>query len=138
VEINLTNLETQMEKNTEVERIVIKPTIGRVVWYYEESAQHSPGFTTDQPVPALICYVHSDRRINIGGFDASGDAFSRRFITLIQDGEVVEGGAYACWMPYQKGAAIRDRERIAAEVPTEFIPPSFIPPSAPSQEGTDS
>lgn len=113
-----------MENSTEVGRIVITPTIGRVVWYYEEHTQDNPGLISGQPLPAVICYVHSDRHINIGGFDASGDPFSRRFVPLIQDGEAIEARSYACWMPYQKGAAIRDRARVTAQVPQEFISPS--------------
>ena len=81
---------------------MIKPTIGRVVWYYPENAQLS-----DQPFPALVCYVHSDEIINVAGFDANGLQFAKTSVPLIQDEAKYreQKNRFACWMPYQKAQA---------------------------------
>lgn len=78
---------------------MIKPTIGRVVLVHRGN---SP-----QPEPALICYVHSDTMINVGGFDKNGKPFEACSIQLYQgDNDVVVNvNFYAEWMPYQKKQA---------------------------------
>lgn len=77
---------------------MIKPTIGRVVLVHRE--------TSDQPEPALICYVWSDRLVNVGGFDRHGLPFSATSIQLLQDQDVpATQSYYAEWMPYQKQVA---------------------------------
>lgn len=84
---------------------MIKPTVGRVVWFYPAGASHE-----DQPQAAMVSYVHSDTLINVGGFDHSGEPFSARSVLLLQDeGSYGNpgGGAWACWMPYQKGQAAK-------------------------------
>lgn len=82
---------------------MITPTIGRVVLV------HRYGLS-DQPEPALICYVHNDRMINVGGFDRNGAPFAITSVCLLQDGDQVpanSGWPYAEWMPYQKGQAAK-------------------------------
>ena len=85
---------------------MIKPTIGRVVLVHriKDGKRLSP-----QPEPALVCYVHTDYMINVGGFDANGEPFSSTSVNLLQDNEQAPGniitGAYAEWMPYQKAQA---------------------------------
>ena len=82
---------------------MIKPTIGRVVW-----VQNRYGSTdTSQPEPALISYVWSDTMINVGGFDHNGMPFNSTSLRLRQDDEDAPQGAYAEWMPYQKGQAAK-------------------------------
>ena len=80
---------------------MISPSIGRVVWYYP------PGHSRDQqPWPALIAFVKSERYINLGGFRADGTPFDARDVFLVQeeDRAVPENG-YATWMPYQQKVA---------------------------------
>ena len=82
---------------------MIKPTIGRVVLYYapgEYAAKH-------QPRPAMICYVHSDAMINVGGFDSNGHGFQATSVKLVQDDEPRPDYGHAEWMPYQKGQAAK-------------------------------
>lgn len=82
---------------------MIKPTIGRQVWFYPAGKPH-----TDQPWPCSICYVHSDTMINVGGFNDQGIPFAYTSVELIQDADSYGnpgGGAWACWMPYQKAVA---------------------------------
>lgn len=86
---------------------MIKPTIGRVVLVHrvKDGQPLSP-----QPEPALVCYVHTDRMINVGGFDANGQPFACTSMTLLQDDDLppnLIAGAYATWMPYQKEQAAK-------------------------------
>lgn len=73
---------------------MIKPTVGRRLWY------HNPELS-DQPCDAGICYVHSDRMINIGGRDCNGVPFAETSVTLVQPGDEIPDYPYASWMPYQ-------------------------------------
>lgn len=85
---------------------MIKPTIGRVVWYRAES-EPSLALDSDQPLAALITYVHSDTMINLVVFDPNGNARGRTSVWL-WDGECEKrAGSYAEWMPYQKGQAAK-------------------------------
>jgi len=84
---------------------MIKPTVGRVVWYWPMGRDH-----TAQPNAAVIAYVHSDTCINVGGFDSNGKPFSDTSVMLLQDAESYgnpSGGAWCKWMPYQIGQAAR-------------------------------
>lgn len=83
---------------------MIQPTIGRVVLYY------GPGEYVKkcQPRPALVCYVHNDTMINVGGFDRNGVPFQATSVKLIQDdAEERPDYGHAEWMPYQKGQAAK-------------------------------
>ena len=83
---------------------MIQPTIGRVVLFYTGATAQ------DQALPALVCYVHSDRLINIGGFNANGEPMKATSVQLLQDDDAIPSGApYACWMPYQVQAAAKAR-----------------------------
>lgn len=83
---------------------MIKPTIGRIVWFYENKQQ-------EQPLPGIVCYVHSDTLVNLAVFDVNGNPAPKTSVFLFQD----EGGYepvthFATWMPYQKGQAARTEE----------------------------
>jgi len=83
---------------------MIHPTIGRVVLFRANKAQA-------EPWPALVSKVHSDRSINVGGFNDSGGAFGATNVPLLQDDDLpTTEGYYAEWMPYQKQA---EAERVA-------------------------
>lgn len=83
---------------------MIKPTIGRVVLV------HRTNSGSDQPEPALVCRVWTDRCINVGGFDCNGMPFSATSVRLLQDDEQPNGESiYAEWMPYQKSVASGER-----------------------------
>lgn len=104
---------------------IISPTIGRVVLVHRFHPDLTP--VSDQPEPALVTYVHSDRSINVGGFNACGTHFSLGSLTLVQEGDELpaKGDSYASWMPYQLQAAAK-AEGIATGLP---------PP--PDEEGLD-
>lgn len=84
---------------------MIKPTIGRVVWYRAEGDDIA--LDSKQPLAALITYVHSDTMVNLVVFDPNGNPRSRTSVWL-WDGECEKrAGSYAEWMPYQKGQAAK-------------------------------
>lgn len=84
---------------------MIKPTIGRVIWFTPPAERRNSG---NQPWPAFITYVHGDRMINVAGFDSGGAPFFQNSVTLLQDddrSETASGGFYASWMPFQVQSA---------------------------------
>ena len=93
---------------------MISPTIGRVVWYWPTAEQ------TGQPWAALVTYVHSDRMINVGGWDANGNPVRATSIALLQDDDEPKG-PHCQWMPYQKGQAAKTEalEKAALYTPEE-------------------
>jgi hypothetical protein len=89
---------------------MIKPTVGRVVWVRRAGA-----IDQRQPEVALIVYVHSDRLINVAGYNANGEPFRLTSLPLKQgepalDDWIPDGANFAEWMPYQVGQAARTRE----------------------------
>lgn len=85
---------------------MIKPTIGRVVWYHPSPADavaKNPGDIH----PALVTKVWSDSSINLAIFDSNGVPYPRTSVLLVQDGEPSPASGYAEWMPYQIGQAAR-------------------------------
>lgn len=86
------------------EQTVIKPTIGRVVWFYP---QH-PNTVQIEPLCALIAKVWNTGCINLAYFNGDGIAKHATSVPLIQDGDPVPGNGFYCeWMPYQKGQAAK-------------------------------
>lgn len=67
---------------------IIKPTIGRVVWFWPmEDADSMEVIDGEQPMAAIIAYVHADDSITIGGVDHYGRHYSAEQVKLVQDGE---------------------------------------------------
>ena len=81
---------------------MIKPTIGRVVWFHGLNP-------SDQPNAALIAYVHSDTLVNLAVFECNGVADHKTSVFLYQGPEYSEKPqSYYCeWMPYQTGQAAK-------------------------------
>lgn len=84
---------------------MIKPTIGRVVWYWP-SAQ-AAAIIDAQPYAALVVCVHNEYSVNLAVFDRNGDLRPAQRVPLSQHGEVPNEGPYCEWMPYQKGQAAK-------------------------------
>lgn len=86
---------------------MIQPTPGRVVWFhpnaaYPNIAQHD----RSQPLAAMVAYVWSNRMVNLSVIDQNGASLAVTSVQLLQDDDVPHvGGAYAEWMPFQKGQA---------------------------------
>lgn len=80
---------------------MIKPTVGRVVWFNHMRADY------DQPYCALITRVWSDTMVNLAVFDENGNTQKASSVFLYQEGGEAPTGQHAVWMPYQKGQAAR-------------------------------
>lgn len=87
---------------------MIKPTIGRVVWFWPANRTQP-----EQPLAALIAHVWNDRMVNLAYFDSNGIARNATSVRLQQDGDTdlpTAAGDYCEWMPYQKGQAARTEQ----------------------------
>lgn len=105
---------------------MIKPTVGRVVWYWPtaediQCRNLSVCDTGPQPFAATIACVHSDRRVALSVVDHAGKQFGLSDVMLLQvsdDGRAAPG--YAQWMPYQKGQAAKT-EALAAKIDAQLF-----------------
>jgi hypothetical protein len=66
-----------------------KPTIGRIV--------HVHRGASEQAEPAIICFVHSDRLVNVAGFSHNGVPFAATSLQLLQEKDAPPAGHYAEW-----------------------------------------
>jgi hypothetical protein len=88
---------------------MIKPTVGRIVWFFPASNTQSAGFATPlpgEPLPAIITNVIDSGvehgAVHLTVFDAIGVAHPTPYVQFIQEGfDVPADGRYATWMPYQ-------------------------------------
>ncbi|MGF6697629.1 hypothetical protein OKW38_002241 [Paraburkholderia sp. MM5496-R1] len=100
---------------------MIKPTVGRVVWFTPSSITASGNFAPGAPLAAIVAHVHSDRLVNLAVFDANGVTHSRTSVPLLQDDEAVPvNGYYAEWMPFQKGQAAKQESQVPAQYTSTF------------------
>lgn len=83
---------------------MIKPTIGRVVWYKDSSI-------SDQMMPALICYVWNDGMVNLAVHNGNGESFSKTSVPLFHGDAGNCPESVCCWMPYQKQQAESTKKR---------------------------
>jgi hypothetical protein len=94
---------------------VIKPTIGRVVWFYRGD-RHS----ADPPRAAIVTAVWGDRCVNLAVFEPNGVPMSHppTSVTLVQEGDPPPpmGVPYCTWMPYQLGQAAKTEAERAAPI----------------------
>ena len=89
---------------------MIKPTVGRVMWYRPGDyliglVEHDPA----QPMTAHVCYVWNDNMVNLLVIDHAGNTQVRTSVPIVQDGSPYTAGPspYAEWMPFQKGQAAK-------------------------------
>ena len=85
---------------------MIKPTIGRVVWFYK----YVQGQGHKGPLAAHVAFVFSDSMVNLMVIDENGNPHSEMSVYLHQEGDEIPGGNYAEWMPYQKGQAAKTEQ----------------------------
>lgn len=88
---------------------IIKPTIGRRVWYRPNGTNGLAMAVHDniQPMDAGIVYVWGDRMVNLDVTDHNGNHHAIPSVTLYQEGDPLPTGAYCEWMPFQKGQATK-------------------------------
>lgn len=91
---------------------MIKPTIGRKVWFRQnyigsvDSGKPIANLDHRQPMDATIIYVWSDVMVNLLVLDHYGNAHRATSVTLLQGNDnPLPPGAYCEWMPYQTGQA---------------------------------
>lgn len=87
---------------------MIKPTVGRVVWYHPASDEviiHHP----DQPLAAHIAYVWSDTMVDLMVIDHNGVPHAKANVRLVGDDDygfcAPKFESWCEWMPYQKAVA---------------------------------
>lgn len=90
---------------------MIKPTVGRQVWYrpFGHNRTLLGVWDDTQPCAATVTYVWNDRMVNLQVLSPAHEK-PQNFtsVQLLQDDDVapqLEHGGYAEWMPYQVGQA---------------------------------
>jgi hypothetical protein len=88
---------------------MIKPTVGRMVWFYPQGPL-PPGFIyhdIKQPCAAQVAYVApNETELNLLVLDQNAIAHPVTQVPLVQEGEPKpEGQSFCAWMPYQIGQA---------------------------------
>ena len=114
---------------------MIKPTIGRKVWYYPSAhqlavvaaasilgkmIQRDPG----RPFDATITYVHSDSMVNLAVRDHDGHSHAVTSVQLLAPEHTDNpptGSFYARWMDFQIGQA-KAADAAAAPAPASEAP----------------
>jgi len=87
---------------------MIKPSIGRVVWFTESQAARKAN--NGQPFAAIVTYVHSDSLVNLAVFDANGGCIPKTSVFLHQPEDDTPQNYYCEWMPYQVGQAAKTEQ----------------------------
>ena len=74
---------------------MITPTIGRIVWYFDDATQ-------EKPYAAIVTEVFDDRTVALTIFQPGFGGVPRLAVTLLQEGdEKPLQECYCTWMPYQ-------------------------------------
>lgn len=100
--------------------VLIKPTIGRRIWYWPGTkdlaflgpAMHA--IDRAQPFDAGVIFVWSDSCVNLQVTDHAGGIWFREKVRILQEGEsdsTLDSAGVAQWMHYQVGQAAREAER---------------------------
>jgi hypothetical protein len=115
---------------------MIKPTIGRVVWFHPVNAD--PEITH----AAIVCHVWSDTVVNLHVLDSNGNFYAQTSVFLWQgDGSTPRPSSnFAEWMPYQKGQAAKT-EQLERQIGSDSSdrqsdpppPPPELPPPPPPE-----
>lgn len=86
------------------DKIVIKPTVGRIVWFYEHNQQQ-------EPKAAIVAKVWDEKIVNLAVVEEDGTTKAMTSVRLLQEDEPTPSGMrYATWMPYQIGQARKHSE----------------------------
>lgn len=95
---------------------MIKPSIGRKVWYWPGPNLHSASGSIhvrdrQQALDATVVYVHHDRCVNLHVIDHDGFIHTVHSAQLLQPEDPAPNPAdpYAAWMPFQVGQAKGDQ-----------------------------
>lgn len=91
---------------------MIKPSIGRVVWFWISGDIPDRGA---QPNAALVTFVHNDELVNLTVFSDVGYPGAYTNIPLWQGEGERPQGRHCEWMPYQKGQAAKQEAQVPAQ-----------------------
>jgi hypothetical protein len=102
---------------------MIKPTPGRIVWYYAGEDFTYPQ-TAGEPLAAIVAKVISDNCVNLTVIDEDGHTRPMPNVPLLQaEDREPASGSYCAWMPYQINAdAEKSRKRQDNPQPREATP----------------
>lgn len=86
---------------------MIKPSIGRVVWFWPDASQlHCMStFDRNQPMAAQIVCVWGDRLVNLVVWDHAGAQHPVTSVALLQDDDPKPAFQHCEWMPFQRAQA---------------------------------
>ena len=90
--------------------MIIKPTIGRKLWYWPEPDDRRIMACIDgQPLDATVVYVHNDSMVTLTINDHHGFSHPKTAVHLYHgDTNRPTLGRFCEWMPFQVGQAARD------------------------------
>ena len=100
---------------------MIAPTIGRIVWFTPRH-NHLTQLASlgPQPMAAQVCYVWSDRMVNLDVTDHRGQHHQVQSVLLLQGDETYEPmTSSAEWMPFQKAAQTGPARDLPANTPKD-------------------
>lgn len=87
-----------MSHPVKVDQRRITPTIGAPVLYQPAKDETAPRL--EQAWAAWVTFVHSKRKVNVGGFTASGEPFAACDVQLVQYDDLPrDAGNFAEWPP---------------------------------------
>lgn len=91
----------------------IVPTIGRVLHYVPNAGEPLNQRMPNQPMAAIVAFVHNEHLVNLTIFDHEGNPYGRTKVVLVQPGqEAPAGSAYCQWMAFQIGQGPASHEVI--------------------------
>lgn len=96
--------------------LIIKPTVGRKVWYYVGHNHPEMNTLSYQPCDATVLYVHSDDCVNLLIVDHLGHQHFVDRAPLIQPDAPIGAESYAEWP-----SPVIEKAREQAEPPTPAV-----------------
>lgn len=87
----------------------IKPTNGRVLWFFPHANSTLNKGRDGQPLAATVAHVNDDDTVNLTVHAVDGSTLPVQNVPIIQDGED-QSSQHARWMPYQVGQARKEQQ----------------------------
>lgn len=85
---------------------MIRPTVGRIVWFWYnfEARKKFKESGQSQPLAAMVTFVHNDRLVNLMVHTKEGASVGAQNVPFFQPEDEPEGeiGKFCEWMPCQK------------------------------------
>lgn len=104
---------------------LIKPTVGRALWFFPGTAlavSRGIAYEPGTPLAASIVYVHGDRMVNLAVLDTKGKSHGLLSVPLLQENDAPPSNEFfAMWMPYQNGQAAK-AEALEAKLADRLAP----------------